>query len=112
MAQSCAPAADISPKTLESSEFLPSIFDETETFGPDVAEAIAQRVNDAVNSKKPLETKLKELQDKNKLPRNCNLLCVPKVNLELSGMTNHAPPSLKFLAGKKYRKICSSLPNP
>ena len=34
-------------------------------------------------SKKPLETKFKELQDKYKLPKNCNLMCVPKVNLEL-----------------------------
>ena len=55
--------ADITQITLDSSEFLPSIFEETETFGPDVAAAIAQMVNDAV-SKKPLETKFKELQDK------------------------------------------------
>ena len=74
--------ADITQITLDSSGFLPSIFEETETFGPDVAAAIAQRVNDAV-SKKPLETKFKELQDKYKYPRNCNFLCVPKVNLEL-----------------------------
>ena len=74
--------ADITQITLDSSEFLPSIFEETETFGPDVAAAIAQRVNDAV-SKKPLETKFKELQDKYKSPKNCNFLCVPKVNLEL-----------------------------
>ena len=74
--------ADITQITLDSSEFLPSIFEETETFGPDVAAAIAQRVNDAV-SKKPLETKFKELQDKYKSPKNYNFLCVPKVNLEL-----------------------------
>ena len=74
--------ADLTQITLDSSEFLPSIFEETETFGPDVAAAIAQRVNDAV-SKKPLETKFKELQDKYKSPKNCNFLCVPKVNLEL-----------------------------
>ena len=54
--------ADITQIALDSSEFLPSIFEETETFGPDVAAAIAQRVNDAV-SKKPLDTKFKELQD-------------------------------------------------
>ena len=47
-----------------------------------MAAAIAQRVNDAV-SKKLLETKFKELQDKYKSPKNCNFLCVPKVNLEL-----------------------------
>ena len=74
--------ADITQIALDSSEFLPSIFEETETFSPDVAAAIAQRVNDAV-SKKPLETKFKELQDKYKSPKNCNFLCVPKVNLEL-----------------------------
>jgi len=73
---------DTNTKTLESSEFLPSIFEETESFGPDVAEVVAQRINDSV-SKKPLETKLTELKDKYKTPKNCNLLCVPKVNLEL-----------------------------
>ena len=75
--------ADITQITLDSSEFLPSIFEETETFGPDVAAAIAQRVNDSV-SKKPLETKFKELQDKYKSPKNSNFLCVPcNFNLEL-----------------------------
>ena len=63
--------ADMNQITLESSEFLPT-FEETETVGPDVADAIAQRVNDAV-SKKPLETKFKELQDKYKSPKNCQL---------------------------------------
>jgi hypothetical protein len=61
---------------------LPSIFEETETVGPYVADAIAKRVNDAV-SKKPLDTKFKELQDKYKSPKNCPFLCVPRVNLEL-----------------------------
>ena len=41
--------ADVTQITLDSSEFLPSIFEETETFGPDVAAVIAQRVNDAVS---------------------------------------------------------------
>ena len=70
-----AKTAYLSQITLESSEFLPSIFEETETVGPDDADAIAQRVNDAV-TKTPLDTKFKELQ-------NCQSLCVPKVNLEL-----------------------------
>ena len=39
-------------------------------------------MNDAC-SKKPLESKFKELQDKYKTPQNCKFLCVPKVNLEL-----------------------------
>ncbi|XP_028416859.1 uncharacterized protein LOC114541072 [Dendronephthya gigantea] len=73
---------DIATHALDSSTFLPSIFEETESVGPDVADAIAQRINDAV-SKKPLETKFKELQDKYKTPKNCHLLCVPRVNLEL-----------------------------
>jgi len=77
-----APTINTNQITLESSEFLPSIFEEAETVGPDVADAIAQRVNDAV-SKKPLETKFKELQDKYRSPKNCQFLCVPKVNLEL-----------------------------
>ena len=33
--------AETHAKTLESSEFLPSIFEETETFGPEVAEVVA-----------------------------------------------------------------------
>lgn len=77
------PTADsANENTLESSEFLPSIFQETETFGPEVAEVVAKRINDSV-CKKPLEEKLKELKDKYKTPKNCNLLCVPRVNLEL-----------------------------
>ena len=71
-----------STKQLDSSEFLPSVFEEKESFGSDVADVIAQRVNDAC-SKKPLESKFKELQDKYKTPQNCKFLCVPKVNLEL-----------------------------
>jgi hypothetical protein len=61
---------------------LPSLFEETEKYGPEIQEVIAQRVNDAC-SKKPLESKLKELQEKYKTPSNCQHLCVPKVNLEL-----------------------------
>ena len=71
-----------STKQLDSSVFLPSVFEEKESFGSDVADVIAPRVNDAC-SKKPLESKFKELQDKYKTPQNCNFLCVPKVNLEL-----------------------------
>ena len=70
-------------QTLESSEtLLPSIFEETESFGLKVVDIIAERINDLC-SKKPLDTKLKELQDKYKTPENCKVLCVPKVNLEL-----------------------------
>ena len=57
------------------------MFDE-ESFGSDVADVIAQWVTDAC-SKKPLESKFKELQDKYKTPQNCKFLCVSKVNLEL-----------------------------
>ena len=64
--------ADMNQITLGSSEFLPSTFEETDTVGPDVADVIAQRVNNAV-SKKPLETKFKELQDKYKSPKSCQL---------------------------------------
>ena len=71
-----------STKQLDSSVFLPSVFEEKESFGSAVADVIAQRVNDAC-SKKPLESKFKELQDKYKTPQNCKFLCVPKVNLEL-----------------------------
>ena len=61
---------------------LPSVFEETERFGPEVAEVIAQRVNDAC-SKKAMDSKLKDLYEKYKTPANCKYLCVPKVNLEL-----------------------------
>ena len=58
------------------------MFEETESFGPEVAEVIAQRVNDAC-SKKAMDSKLKDLYEKYKTPANCKYLCVPKVNLEL-----------------------------
>ena len=61
---------------------LPSVFEETESFGPEVAEVIAQRVNDAC-SKRAMDSKLKDLYEKYKTPANCKYLCVPKVNLEL-----------------------------
>ena len=61
---------------------LPSLFAETESFGPAVAEIIAQRINDAC-CKKAMDTKLKELYEKYKTPDNCKYLCVPKVNSEL-----------------------------
>lgn len=61
---------------------LPSVFEETESFGPEVAEVIAQRVNDAC-SKKAMDSKLKDLYEKYKTPANCKYLCVPKVNSEL-----------------------------
>ena len=49
-----------STKQLDSSKFLPSVFEEKESFSSDVADVIAQRVNDA-RSKKPLESEFKEL---------------------------------------------------
>ena len=61
---------------------LPSVFKETESFGPEVAEVIAQRVNDAC-SKKAIDSKLKDLYEKYKTPANCKYLCVPKVNSKL-----------------------------
>ena len=60
-----------SSQTLESSEtLLPSIFEETESFGPKVVDIIAERINDSC-SKKPLDTTLKELQDKYS---TCNII--------------------------------------
>ena len=61
---------------------LSSVFEEAESFGPEVAEVIAQRVNDAC-SKKAMDSKLKYLYEKYKTPANCKYLCAPKVNLEL-----------------------------
>ena len=83
LAEGSPAAQSNSSQTLGSSEtILPSIFEETESFGPKVVDIIAERINDSC-SKKPLDTKLKELQDKYKTPENCKVLCVPKVNLEL-----------------------------
>ena len=42
---------------------LPSVFEETKSFGPEVAGVIAQRVNDAC-SKKAMDSKLKDLYEK------------------------------------------------
>ena len=58
------------------------MFEETESFGPEVDEVIAQPVNDAC-SKKAMDSKLKDLYEKDKTPANCKFLCVPKVDLEL-----------------------------
>ena len=53
---------------------LPSVFEETESFGPEVAEVIAQRVNDTC-SKKAMDSKLKDLYEMYKTPANCILVC-------------------------------------
>ena len=58
------------------------MFEETERFGPEVAEVIAQRVDDAC-SKRAMDSKLKDLYEKYKTTANYKYLCVPKVNLEL-----------------------------
>ena len=78
-----APMVVPDDSSLKDEEFkLPSVFEETESFGPAVAEIIAQRINDAC-CKKAMDTKLKELYEKYKTPDNCKYLCVPKVNSEL-----------------------------
>ena len=48
---------------------LPSVFEETESFGPEVAEVIAQSVTDAC-SKKAMDSKLKDLYENYKTPAN------------------------------------------
>ena len=76
------PEVCLADKPTEEEFILPSLFEETEQFGPEIQEVIAQRINDAC-SKKPMDSKLKDLQEKYKTPSNCQNLCVPKVNLEL-----------------------------
>lgn len=61
---------------------LPSIFEEADSFGPAVSDMLAGRVNSACTTK-PVEGKMKELEGKYQAPQNCQLLVVPKVNLEL-----------------------------
>ncbi|EDO42367.1 predicted protein [Nematostella vectensis] len=64
----------------DEESFLPqSIFDESESKGPEVAKTLASRVNESFTSK-PLEGKLKPLMDNYKSPVNCEMLCVPRVN--------------------------------
>ncbi|XP_048590144.1 uncharacterized protein LOC116612099 isoform X2 [Nematostella vectensis] len=75
-------SANSSLDSSAAAQFLPSFFEEKEGYGPKVIDVIAERVNDAC-SKKPLEQKLKELQNKYKTPENCKFICVPKVNVEL-----------------------------
>ena len=73
-----------STKQIESSVFLPSVFEDKENFGSDVADVITQRVNDACSKKTTtLESKFKELQDKYRTPQNCKFLYVPKMDFEL-----------------------------
>ena len=74
---------------------LPSVFEETESFGPEVAKVIAERVNDAC-SKRAMESKLKDLYEKYKTPASCKYLCVPKVNLEVWHDLSKEPKSKDF----------------
>ncbi|KXJ19895.1 hypothetical protein AC249_AIPGENE25302 [Exaiptasia diaphana] len=67
---------------VEEDDLPPSIFDENESKGPEVSEALAKRVNEAFTVK-PLEGKMKLLMDKYKTPSNCELMCVPRVNTTL-----------------------------
>ena len=69
---------------LESSEdfSLPSVFDESDVYGPKVSQTIASRVQEAC-TKKAIDSKLKDLENKYHTQENCSFLCVPKVNLEL-----------------------------
>lgn len=102
------PAQSDSSRTLESSEtLLPSILEETESFGLKVVDIIAECINDSCSTK-PLHTKLKEFQDKYKTPENCKVLFVPTVNLEL-WMICHVKPSREILVCKRFRKLWLSL---
>ena len=76
------PEVSLADKRSKEEFILHSLFEETEQFGPEIQEVIAQRINDTC-SKKPMDCKLKDLQEKYKTPSNCQNLCVPKVNTEL-----------------------------
>jgi len=64
---------------VEEVEFPPSIFDSDESKGPEILDIIAQRVNEAFTNK-PLEDKMKPLQERYRSPANCQMMCVPRVN--------------------------------
>ncbi|EDO28202.1 predicted protein [Nematostella vectensis] len=74
-------SANSSLDSSAAAQFLPSFFEQKEGYGRKVIDVIAERVNDAC-SKKPLEEKLKELQNEYKTPENCQFI-VPKINVEL-----------------------------
>ena len=72
----------LADKPSEEEFILPSLFEKTEQFGPEIQVVIAQRIKDTF-SKKLMDCKLKDLQEKYKTPSNCQNLCVPKVNSEI-----------------------------
>ena len=64
LAEGSPAAQSINFQPLESSKSLLALIfrEETESYGPKIVDIIAERINDSC-SKKPLDTKLKELQD-------------------------------------------------
>lgn len=83
-----SPMASITEKdasstaSAEDESIIPSIFEEKDAFGPNISELLAKRINSACTTK-PVESKMKELEEKYLTPENCAQLIVPKVNLEL-----------------------------
>ena len=66
--------------TAEQTSACPHFFEEKESFGFNVADVIAQRVNDAY---KAAGAKVKRIARYiYKSAQNCKFLCVAKVNLE------------------------------
>lgn len=68
--------------TDEDEYMIPSIFEKKDAFWPNICELLAKRINSACTTK-PVESKMKELEEKYLTPENCGQLIVPKVNLEL-----------------------------
>ena len=78
------PVAGDSPAAVDINKeeyVLPSIFQEADSFGPAVSDMLASRVNSACTTK-PVDPKMKEIEDRYQTPQNCHLLVVPNVNLE------------------------------
>ena len=93
-----------STKQLDSSVFLPSVFEEKDSFGSDVAEVIAQRVND-VCSKRQLESKFKEFKINTRLRKIASSCVFLIIRWTLNfGMICQDIQSLKISGCKKFRR--------
>ena len=92
---------------VEEIEFLPSIFDSDESKGSEILNIIAERVNESFNNK-PLEHKMKPLQEQYCSPANCQMRSVPHDNTslwnELAVSSRHSDLAMQEIQKKKEEK--------
>ena len=68
--------------SVEEFGLAPSLFDSSDSFGPKVSDALAQRINESF-TKKPVKDKMKAVAENYRTPENCSQACVPKINQAL-----------------------------